>query len=511
METLTGTELNGRYRVEMRIGAGGAATVYLGYDLVLERPIAIKILYREPATAPGQLERFLHEARAAAQLSHPNIVGVIDSGQDADRQYIIFEYVAGETLKERIRRQGALPIDEAIAYAIDITHALGAAHAHHIIHRDIKPQNALIDEEGRLKVTDFGIAYRAGADDLAHNQGILGSTDYVSPEQALNHTVNHQTDIYSLGIVLFEMLAGAVPFQAESSIAVAMKHVNAEFPDIEHHRPEVSATLAAVVDRMVAKNVTHRYQNTGTLAVDLEDALVVETARAEHSSTNATTAVLALPEPQKRRLPLLVRRHVSRATLFAGIALVGGGLLVGITEGLKRTRSSSQTDSSAGAPRVSVKSISAHDYDPLGDGAEHPAQTHLVFDRNPSTQWTTDRYYDGKLNKPGVGLYVNVQPSVVASEIEIQTPNPGWKASIYAATNGPPETVPSGDWKLVGGGTVEEPSHRFTLNATDKPYRYYLVWVTELPPSQQRVEISGIVLFRPKMTSQAAKRSTYEA
>src|ERR1700712_2281433 len=212
MSTLVGTSLNGRYRLEARIGSGGMSTVYRAMDVTLERQVAIKLMNREVASDSDQLERFRREARAVAQLSHPHIVGVIDAGEDEGRPYIVFEYVEGETLKERIRRLGRLPFAEAGAYAIERARALGVAHARHIVHRDVKPQNVLIDEEGRAKVTDFGIARTLDEDGLTADGRVLGTTDYVSPEQALGRRVGPQSDLYSLGIVLYEMLVGDVPF-----------------------------------------------------------------------------------------------------------------------------------------------------------------------------------------------------------------------------------------------------------------------------------------------------------
>src|SRR5688500_2222402 len=203
MSTLVGMELSGRYRLDAQVGAGGMSTVYLAFDQTLERRVAIKLMHREFASDSDQLERFRREARAVAQLSHPHIVGAIDAGADEGRPYIVCEYAEGETLKERIRRMGRLPVDEAIAYAIEIARALGSAHSRHIVHRDVKPQNVLIDAEGSAKVTDFGIARTLDQDGLTADGRVLGTTDYVSPEQALGHDVNSQSDIYSLGIVLF--------------------------------------------------------------------------------------------------------------------------------------------------------------------------------------------------------------------------------------------------------------------------------------------------------------------
>ena len=245
MSTLVGMCLNDRYRLEAQIGSGGMSTVYRAFDTTLERQVAVKLMHREIASDSDQLERFRREARSVAQLSHPHIVGVIDAGEEDGRPYIVLEYVEGETLKERIRRMGRLPIDEAIAYAIEIARALGAAHARAIVHRDIKPQNVLVDEEGSAKVTDFGIARSLEEEGLTADGRVLGTTDYVSPEQALGHNVNGQSDIYSLGVVLYEMLTGEVPFRGENQVAVAMKLVREDLPDISMRRPEISTALAA--------------------------------------------------------------------------------------------------------------------------------------------------------------------------------------------------------------------------------------------------------------------------
>ena len=222
MRAPTGTLLNGRYRLDEQVGIGGMARVYRGFDIVLERQVAVKTLNREVASDSDPLERFRREARAVARLSHPHIVTVIDAGEDDGTPYIVFEYIEGETLKHRIRRLGRLEIPEAVAYAIELARALGAAHEQHIVHRDVKPQNVLIDGDGRALITDFGIARTLTEQGLTADGRVLGTTDYVSPEQALGRPVTGQSDIYALGVVLFEMLTGEVPFSAENQVAVAM-------------------------------------------------------------------------------------------------------------------------------------------------------------------------------------------------------------------------------------------------------------------------------------------------
>ena len=313
MSTLVGMELSGRYRLDAQIGAGGMSTVYRAFDQTLERRVAIKLMHREIASDSDQLERFRREARAVAQLSHPHIVGVIDAGEDEGRPYIVLEYVEGETLKDRIRRVGRLPMDEAIAYAIEIARALGCAHAHHIVHRDVKPQNVLIDAEGSAKVTDFGIARTLDQEGLTADGRVLGTTDYVSPEQALGHDVNGQSDIYSLGVVLYEMLVGDVPFHGETQVSVAMKHVREDMPDLQSRRPEASATLASVLDRMTDKDLGRRYPDIATLVADLEEALAIEAARSGKSTGEATAVLRTLPESARRRLPFRLRHTLPAA------------------------------------------------------------------------------------------------------------------------------------------------------------------------------------------------------
>src|SRR3954451_11603859 len=309
MSTLVGTQLSGRYRLDAQVGAGGMFTVYRAFDSNLERKVAIKLLHREIASDSDQLERFRREARAMAQLSHLRIVGVIDAGEDEGRPYIVFEYVEGETLKDRIRRRGRLPIDQAIASAIEIARPLGCAHSHGIVHREVKPQNVLIDHEGSAKVTDFGIARSMTDEGLTADGRVLGTTDYVSPEQALGRDVNGQSDIYSLGVVLYEMLTGDVPFHGENQVSVAMKHVREELPDVQLRRPDVSAGLAAILDRMTDKRLDLRYPDARSLEADLEDALAVEAARSARATGEATAVIATLPESARRRLPLRLRRR----------------------------------------------------------------------------------------------------------------------------------------------------------------------------------------------------------
>src|SRR4051812_18156759 len=501
MSALVGTQLGGRYRLDAQVGAGGMSTVYRAFDATLERRVAIKLMHREIAADTDQLERFRREARAVAQLNHPHIVGVIDAGEEDGRPYIVFEYVEGETLKDRIRRLGRLPVDEAIAYAIEIARALGAAHARHIVHRDVKPQNVLIDEEGSAKVTDFGIARSLDEEGLTAEGRVLGTTDYVSPEQALGHDIaNGQCDIYSLGIVLFEMLTGDVPFHGENQVAVAMKHVREDLPDVQMRRPEVPAGLAAVLDRMTDKDVSRRYPDAAAVVEDLEDALAGEAARSGRSTGEATAVIATLPEHHRRRLPLHMRRRFPLFAVLGGLVVAAAVIGVLVYQGARHTERGTGTGTVKAPPGtrvVSVKRTSAKDFDPLGDNNEHSDEARLAVDKDPGTAWTTESYSGGTLaskrgDHKGVGLYVDAAPGVAATSIEIDTPKPGWQPEIHVApAGGAPSNAPGqGEWTQVGGGTVRRKQQRFTLRTAGKRYRYYLVWITQLPQGAEGAEIT---------------------
>src|SRR5215216_3020506 len=310
--TVIGTLISERYRLEEKIGSGGMSSVYRAFDPTLERWVAIKLMHRDISHDPDQLERFRREARAVAQLNHPHVVTVIDAGEDDGAPYIVFEYVEGETLKDRIRRMGRLPVSEAVAYAIEIGRGLETAHASRLVHRDVKPQNVLIDPDGRAKVTDFGIARSLEAQGLTAAGRVLGTTDYVSPEQALGREVTPQSDIYSLGILLYEMLTGEAPFKADTHVAVAMKHVKEPLPDVQRQRPEVSAALAAVVERATAKETQNRYADVDEMIHDLEEVLAIEAARTGHTTGEATTVLRTLPGDTSEFAPRRLR-HPRRA------------------------------------------------------------------------------------------------------------------------------------------------------------------------------------------------------
>jgi tRNA A-37 threonylcarbamoyl transferase component Bud32 len=484
-----GNLLRGRYRLEERIGSGGMSTVYRAFDETLERWVAIKVLHHTMEDDPIQLERFRREARTVARLNHPHVVTVIDAGEDDGHPFIVFEYVDGETLKQLIRRVGPLQIPEAVAYAIEVGRALEAAHSERLAHRDVKPQNVLIDPDGRAKVTDFGISRSLDQDHgLTATGRVLGTTDYVAPEQALGEEVTQQSDIYSLGICLFEMLTGQVPFSAESQVGVAMKHVREPLPDVQKLRPEVSSALAAVIERATSKEVRNRYATAHDMVHDLEQALAIEAARAGGVHNGQATSVLSTLPPGTTDLQPRRRRWVwgVLATLVFAAACVVAFLVFDPTGGDEQA-----AKPTAATPLRTAALVGAKDFDPAGGGGEHSYEVRNVFDRDTATTWSTENYSTGELGKDGVGIYVWAAQPVAAKRLEVVTPTAGFTARIYGANTIPTDL--EGWGQPIGRLRGTDSKMRATLTG-GRSYARYLVWITKLPPGHTSVDIATITV-----------------
>jgi eukaryotic-like serine/threonine-protein kinase len=356
-----------------------------------------------------------------------------------------------------------------------------------------------VDVEGSAKITDFGIARTLTEEGLTADGRVLGTTDYVSPEQALGRPVTGQSDLYSLGIVLYEMLTGSVPFTGENQVAVAMRHVREEVPDVQRSRPEISSALAAIVDRATAKNLNKRYPDAATMLRDLEDALAIETARSGQVTGEATTVIRTLRGSARRRLPLRMR---NRGQIIAWLVvvglLVGGALYLAARNTHRGTSAPANVHAPPRTEQVHLGQGSAHDYDPLGNNhQEHPNEVKLVVDGDPNTYWSTETYQNGNLGKLGVGVYLDAVPRAVASKLEIQTPTPGFDVQVYVASAGPPATVPDPGWKLVAAASAVQDGVQISLDTAGQPFRYYLVWITKLPPGKDIASISELTLFGP--------------
>ncbi|CAI8795139.1 Serine/threonine-protein kinase PrkC [Brevibacillus sp. IT-7CA2] len=273
---MEGQRLGGRYQIESRVGGGGMAIVYKARDLILNRPVAVKVLRSQFGTDEDFVNRFRREAQAVASLSHPNVVGVYDVGQEGDTHYMVMEYIEGYTLKEVIIQRGALPVEEAVRIAEQICDALDHAHQNQIIHRDIKPHNIMIGKNGRVKVTDFGIARAVTSATITHTNAMLGSVHYFSPEQARGGITGEKSDIYSLGIVLYEMVTGELPFSGDSPISVALKHLQEPLPEPRQVNPAIPQSVENVILKALVKDPFLRYASASEMLEDLETCLFPE-------------------------------------------------------------------------------------------------------------------------------------------------------------------------------------------------------------------------------------------
>jgi serine/threonine-protein kinase len=322
------TIIDGRYRVVSRLGSGGMADVYLAEDQLLGRSLAVKVLHHHFAEDQEFVERFRREASSAAGLSHPNIVGIFDRGEWDGTYYIAMEYVPGRSLKELVREQGPLEPVVAIDIVTQILQAARFAHARGVIHRDLKPHNVILDEEGRARVTDFGIA-QAGASDMTMTGSIMGTAQYLSPEQAQGHAVSATSDLYAVGVVLYELLTGAVPFDGDTAVAIAFKHVSARPSAPSVANPAVPSVLDEIVLRALAKDPTARYASAE------EFIAALRTAR-EQLPAGAATAIFATHTPAAGAPGTATRVVPAGTTLStevppAALLLPADGGLLGVT------------------------------------------------------------------------------------------------------------------------------------------------------------------------------------
>ena len=338
--------IGNRYQVLKLLGRGGMADVYLAYDVILKREVAVKVLKADMSSDEMALERFKREAGAVTQLSHPNIVDVYDVGDDGDKHYIVMEYVKGYTLKQLIRKRGPIPYKEAVWLMKQLAGALMEAHRNNVIHRDVKSQNVLIKDDGTVKLSDFGIALASGAMQITHKDSVLGSVHYLAPELAQGKQATMQSDIYSLGIVFFELLTGDVPYKADNAIQVALQHIKGTIPGVREFDPNIPQSVENIVIRATAKNPAKRYRNIALMLQDLNECLkkehlndrkiVLDQTETKNGNSSVHVSDVANEEGRKGRSPLSAIFLVS-ITLISILAVAGVLLLSGILNPKNKT------------------------------------------------------------------------------------------------------------------------------------------------------------------------------
>jgi serine/threonine-protein kinase len=479
-----------RYELEELVGSGGMSSVFRARDLQLERQVAVKILLERYAGDPEYLERFRREARSVARLSHPNIVTVIDRGDDDGRQYIVFEHVDGENLKELVTRSGRLPVRRALELALAVADGLAFAHEQGLVHRDVKPQNVLLSNEGEVKVTDFGIARSLHVDHGVTQTGtVLGTGEYLAPEQASGKPVSPATDVYSLGVVLWELLTGDVPFTGENFVAVALQHVNDPPPSLRAVRPDVSPRLAATVECALAKDPAQRFPSMAALARELRVCLAELDAPA-YADEDAAMTLITRPAPAPAPPPAGRRRGRSRRSplvwvlllllvagaAFAAVLLLGGG---------SHHNGGSGAGPGSSGTSVQLKGIGVAYVNP-GHPDAHADTAYRATDGSTATAWMTQTYGDqgfGGLLPGGLGLVLDAGSPVKLSQVTVTTPTPGFTAEIRSGDS------PTGGFTADSSSQTVDSTTTFTLDG--RTAQYYAVWITELPP-QLSAQISEV-------------------
>jgi eukaryotic-like serine/threonine-protein kinase len=484
---VVGEQIADRYELEELVGTGGMSSVYRAHDRLLERDVALKVLHDQFTVDGDYVERFRREARSVAQLSHPNIVTVIDRGEQDGRQFIVFEYVDGENLKALVEREGPLPEREAIELALQIARALGFAHEHGLVHRDVKPQNVLLNGDGQAKVTDFGIARSLDVHGgLTQTGTVMGTSDYIAPEQARGRRADAQSDIYSLGAVLYELLTGEVPFPGANFVAVALRHINEPSPSVRERRPDLSPRLDAAITRAMAKEPRERFRSMDELCAELAACLGPEPA------ISAAETMVAAPRRRPRRRRQRAARPAREGLsvwplilLLAGLALLAVILAAVFTftgpgEEFRNFVKKKTGVAAAAAKPVRLAGVTA--YDPDGDQTEHDFSAGNATDGDPSTYWNTE-HYDGALPKKGVGLVLDAGGPKKLTQLVVRSDTPGFSAIIESSNSS------SGGFAPVSKSQTGAFNTTFALSGGSA--RYYLVWITSLGPNSS-VELNEV-------------------
>ena len=403
---LVGDVLADRYELEELAGSGGMSTVFRARDRVLGRSVAVKVLHQRYNDEDEYVDRFRREAQMAAGLQHHNIVTVFERGEFEGRQYIVFEYVDGDNLKEVVDREGPLPIERVLTLGIQIATALAFAHQSGLVHRDVKPQNVLLNGDGTAKVTDFGIARSLDVGKGVTQTGtVLGTSDYIAPEQAQGQSVGERTDVYSLGVVLYELLTGELPFRGDNFVAIAMKHINEPAPRASARRRDVPQRLDDAVAIALAKDPDARFARMDDFRRELQACLAevrngIARARPSRRSGDGRAAAAAEAAAPARAG---ARRCCSSCS---ALALLGGRVWLGRDDARSELGGGSATAAAAAAD-AAVSGSGVRAYDPEGDEGGAQRQGAAGDRRRPGHVLADRDYYTRQLRKPGVGLVLD--------------------------------------------------------------------------------------------------------
>ncbi len=487
-----------RYELVERIAMGGMAEVWRGTDRILNRPVAIKMLHPHLANDSVLVERFRAEALAVARLSHPGIVSIFDTISDDGLAAIIMELVPGNNLRDELQQRGVLPIPQAVRVAAAIADALSVAHAADVVHRDIKPANILLCPDGRVMIADFGIAKVTASEALTVAGTMLGTAGYLSPEQVEGRPTNERSDIYALGILLFEMLTGELPFGGESDAALALARLHTDPVPPSEIRPGVPERLDHITLKALARDPDDRYQNAASMCDSLlgqrtgqrpvpvasrSESRQMATSRPSHNIATDRASNAAQPNHRHHGQPKLLKPLL--------VGLVSAAVLVA---GLLVIRSPGVGPKPTGGALLDIAAVTEFDPAP-GDNREHHDELRNMLDNNPNTTWSTESYKSQTFgNKSGVGFILELSSVKKLTKLSIASASSGWAVSIYVASSTPSQTL---DGWGSAVATNAEISGNASLDLKSTPGRLVLVWITKLGTMSApfSVRIASVDLF----------------
>lgn len=507
---LTGRVLAGRYRLNRPIASGGMAQVWEATDETLARRVAVKILHPHLAQDDSFVRRFRGEAIAAARLAHPSIVSVYDTVADGGINAIVMELVTGTTMRADLDQHGPLQLTAVLAIGTQVADALGAAHASGLVHRDVKPANILLSADGRVLVADFGIAKAAEGSDLTGDGSMVGTAKYLAPEQVEGGPVDGRTDLYALGVVLYEALTGTPPFTADTDAGTALARLHRDPTPPRRLRPEIPLAVEQVVTRALARHPDGRYPDAAAMrqallaaGADPAQAPAVAQAAVAADTGERPAASRLAPPPVGPAPPAAPRRRTPAPTASSTLPPHAGHpeaspyeaeraprrrwpwvvLAVLLLAGTALEFALAGTDGTGSPGGTAVAIAQVRSFDPGGPGdGENDGELPLVTDGDPATAWRTERYGSpDPAGKGGVGLVATVSEPTALGRLHLDTPTGGWTARIYVVSGQPPRDLagwgdPVEEVSDVATGTVE-------VELGGRSGQAVLIWFTRLAPT----------------------------